>query len=951
LRIRSKVDLAEQVLFSLGLLAFGGLMGANLYLGRLRLEAGERQRLAGQAKVIDDNLGRQLAAVDHALASLQNDLPRLLSAIDGIRLLDERLQVLSGAMPGVRTLFVLDRQGRAIASNRPALIGQELQERAYFKLARQTNDPNVLHVSSPIRNALGTYAINLERSLVDARGAFAGLVAITLDPDYFTTLLNSVNYAPDSWTSLAHGDGTLFVMVPDQKISAGNDLLKSGSLFSRHMASGQAKTVLTGRILATGEWRMAARRTVRPPSLPMDNPLVIAVTRSVSAIFAPWRRDLGLQGGLYALVALASWGGLLSRQKRRRALAQLAGTREELLRNREATFRTLFEQSPDPVSLSRLDTGEIVQVNQAWCDLVQLPADQVLGRTARDLGLWAELQDRERFYAALRDGSQATQLETNLVPQGGGDPVHVVFTARLVELRGETHVLLVIKDLTLVHRSVLALKASEERYRALFDLSPDGICLIRLRDQALVEVNRAWEGLTGYARAEALGRTTAELGIYPHEEQRAAFYQDLAETGTIVGRTVLIKDKAGTIRNLQMTVSTLELRGERKLLVVSRDVSREVALQAALKESEAMYRELMTAQGEGFGVVDAQERFVLANPVAERTFGVARGALPGRSLLDFLAPDQRAIVQAETRRRLGGSSSSYELRILREDGTERTLLATVTPRHGEDGRLDQAIGVFRDITELRLKEEAERRADKAESLVLMAGSIAHDFNNLFAALQASLEVLAMQIPPSPETDGTVRTAKEVLRRAITLSWKMNDFSGRVVSRMTLIHLPDLISQWLAEKDARRITFTCGEVPAILGDRSKLREVLDVLWKNALEAMDAADLPAGRVRLDLRSDSGGEGPREGTHGLWVNPRPDLPATVCLAFANDGPCPGPEVLARMFDPFFTTKFLGRGLGLASALGLLRVHHAGIQVLPGEPAGIAFRLHFPPAEARPL
>ena len=82
------------------------------------------------------------------------------------------------------------------------------------------------------------------------------------------------------------------------------------------------------------------------------------------------------------------------------------------------------------------------------------------------------------------------------------------------------------------------------------------------------------------------------------------------------------------------------------------------------------------------------------------------------------------------------------------------------------------------------------------------------------------------------------------------------------------------------------------------------------------------------------------------GPWLAEPPQVPATVCLDFANDGPLPPPEVLGRMFDPFFTTKALGRGLGLPSALGLLQTLGAGLQVLPDEAKGLTFRLHFAPA-----
>ena len=339
---RKKTERAEQALLAFGLLILGGYTGWNQRLEYVRLQDRERMRLADQARIIADNLGWQLGAVNHTLAMLQQDLPGVLAHPDGLRLLDQRLESLDGSMPGVRTLFVQDRAGTTIASNRAGILGRNAQGRAYFQLARRVNDPSVLHVSAPIQNALGTFAIDLERSLVDPQGRFAGLVAVTLDPAYFSTLLSSVNYAADVRTSLIHADGTLFLTVPVQVIPAGNALDVPGSLFRRHMASGLATTVLTGRISGGGgEWRVMAHTTVRPAGIPMDVPLVIAVSRDREALLAPWWRDFKDEARLFGLLALTSVSGLLTLQNRKRGLDAVRRRSEAALRENQRALEAL----------------------------------------------------------------------------------------------------------------------------------------------------------------------------------------------------------------------------------------------------------------------------------------------------------------------------------------------------------------------------------------------------------------------------------------------------------------------------------------------------------------------------------------------------------------------------------------------------------------------------------
>jgi PAS domain S-box-containing protein len=118
------------------------------------------------------------------------------------------------------------------------------------------------------------------------------------------------------------------------------------------------------------------------------------------------------------------------------------------------------------------------------------------------------------------------------------------------------------------------------------------------------------------------------------------------------------------------------------------------------------YRTLFVHQGEGIGLVDLGERFVLANPAAERVFGVAPGGLVGRRVTEFLTPEDQVRVQRETERRVAGQTSRYRLRILRPDGEERSLTLTSVPARDEQGRVTGTYGIFLDETE-RLRTEVE----------------------------------------------------------------------------------------------------------------------------------------------------------------------------------------------------------------------------------------------------
>jgi signal transduction histidine kinase len=230
-----------------------------------------------------------------------------------------------------------------------------------------------------------------------------------------------------------------------------------------------------------------------------------------------------------------------------------------------------------------------------------------------------------------------------------------------------------------------------------------------------------------------------------------------------------------------------------------------------------------------------------------------------------------------------------------------------------------------------------------ESLGLMAGGVAHDFNNLFQAVQGNLE-LALLKAPDGGIKAPVDRALKILDKASLLTHRMLEYSGRSFRHSEILALNKLVQDCLrslADPGGQRIEFL-GQagLPEIEGDGKQLAQVLTGLVLNAQESLG----PCGgtvQVRTELRRDDPGPAP-----GLWIHPPPEGAAAVCLSVSDNGSGMSPEVLERAFDPFFTTHRHGRGLGLSAALGILRTHNAGLWVDTAAGRGTTFRIHFPVA-----
>lgn len=311
------------IAFGFFLLALGGVICWDLYREHGRAGEREQERLETQARVIAENLGFQLKTANSALEDIIRDLPQW-NGQTGIADAVRGLQVLCKAMPGIRTILVTDAAGTVLTSNRPELINLNLSHRDFFKASRQSANAGSLHVSTPYKTVLGVFSLNLVRMIPGKEGQFAGIVATTLDPAYFNTLMNSVLYSPDMRTEIAHWDGTLFLTNPVRNGSPGNNLARSGSFFSRHRASGQQNTAYSGSDQTSGDKRLLVWHTIQPSGLNQDKPLLVAVSRDLESTYRAWYHDLYMHSGMFGLLILTAIVAIVCSQRRQRSFEALS---------------------------------------------------------------------------------------------------------------------------------------------------------------------------------------------------------------------------------------------------------------------------------------------------------------------------------------------------------------------------------------------------------------------------------------------------------------------------------------------------------------------------------------------------------------------------------------------------------------------------------------------------
>jgi diguanylate cyclase (GGDEF)-like protein/PAS domain S-box-containing protein len=375
-------------------------------------------------------------------------------------------------------------------------------------------------------------------------------------------------------------------------------------------------------------------------------------------------------------------------------------------------FEKLFRASPQPVAISGLEHGEVIDVSDAWIRAYGYERDEVLGRNFVDLGLWVDLGQRiairDRLHADGRvDGWECTWRRRN------GEIADVLFFADLVSLGGDRVMLSTGMDITERKRQERMLVESERRFATIFRSSPVPVLISRLADGAYVEVNEAWTQLFGYQRVEALGRSSLELGIWVNPAEREMLAGMLAAGEPVRNIEVHMRKKSGELCDVLVSAERLELAGQDCVLSSLMDISEQKRSERALRESERRFRDFAEAAGEYVWEVDARGQFVFLSKRVHAALGYAPEEMYGRAPYSFMPPGEDARMRDWARNTLATRQTfrNVEYRMLSRSGSQVWQSASGVPIIDAAGRLTGYRGTAVDVTE-RKRAEA-RIADLA----------------------------------------------------------------------------------------------------------------------------------------------------------------------------------------------------------------------------------------------
>jgi two-component system cell cycle sensor histidine kinase/response regulator CckA len=251
-------------------------------------------------------------------------------------------------------------------------------------------------------------------------------------------------------------------------------------------------------------------------------------------------------------------------------------------------------------------------------------------------------------------------------------------------------------------------------------------------------------------------------------------------------------------------------------------------------------------------------------------------------------------------------------------------------------------GVFRDITKERRLAEEVARANKLDSLGLMAGGIAHDFNNLLTVMLGQTLMAQMEPFDEPSVRESLEEIRKVTLRAQDLTERLKSFAKGETPSMALIELPAIVNEAvnlaLKRSKVKAVVELQENLSAVMADETQILQVLHNLALNAVQAMPQG----GTLTVTATSVLPGESNFIAVAGRrWVR----------ISLADTGMGIPAENLSRVFEPFFTTKPQGTGLGLATCYSIVKRHGGYLSVDSIVGSGTTFIMLLPASSLVPV
>ncbi|MBD3401290.1 PAS domain S-box protein [candidate division GN15 bacterium] len=605
----------------------------------------------------------------------------------------------------------------------------------------------------------------------------------------------------------------------------------------------------------------------------------------------------------------------------------------------ESRYRMLAENASDIILRCTAD-ARLLYISPSCKQLTGYTQAELVGTCALDLIHPEDIGEMSQVLESLTVENDTTRVQCRVIGRDG-QAKWIEAVSRLIhsESDGADEIICVVRDISEYHTKLTSLSESEWRFRSIVDSSPMGIHYYYLdeNDRLIFDgANRTSDTLLGINSDALVGKTIEEAfpdlagSEIPAEYRRVALTNDRYRSEKVVYEDERIKGifeiDAFQIAPRRMAVMFLDIT-ERQLAV------------DAIRESEEKFREIAELLPIGVYETDETGRLLYVNDKLMEYFGLEPDDLyRGLSILDLFGAEDRTRANANFRRLMNGDrlgNNEYLTRRRNGDKFPARFQSAPIVRGGE---IVGIRGVCMDITEEREQAERAHRASKLESVGMLAGGIAHDYNNLLTGILGNISLACQDVPEGSDCLQRLHDAEKAVEQARLLTSQLLTFAKGGDPVRKVVDLKRILSDSIAYAQRRfgvQVKLSCPEQPPrVMADAGQIIQLLNNLLKNAAEAVGhRGTIELSVVEADGTASEATDAPGSQLAGITVS--------------DSGTGMDEMTRQRMFDPYFTTRVGHMGLGLATVHSIVKKHHGYIAVdsHPGE--GTQVTVYLPLAE----
>ena len=558
---------------------------------------------------------------------------------------------------------------------------------------------------------------------------------------------------------------------------------------------------------------------------------------------------------------------------------------------------------------------------------------------------------RRRMAKSLEKAKETGEVITQEASVLDIDGNELWFHSTIVPVNNEgrfDYNLIVSIDTTEHKQAEEALRASDEKYRDLYNNAPDMFVSVDAKTANILDCNQTLANTLGYTKEEIIGLPIFDVYHPDCMEDVKKTFRLFVQTGKVHDAELVLQRKDGSKIDVSLNVSAVYDEQGQVLYGRStfRDITERKKAEEALLKQQYFLQKAQEIGQMGFWELDIKNNELVWTDENCRIFGLPIGTeLTYETFLHYVHPDDREHVDTEWKAALNKKPYDIEHRLL-VDGKVKWVREKAELEFNEKDECISATGFTQDITERRSTEEQLLQAQKMEAVGTLAGGVAHDYNNILTIIIGNASLALMEVGKDSPLQNKIEEIITAGERAASLTSQLLAFSRKQVIQPKILDLNELLTNIekmlgrLIEEDIELLMIPETALWRVEVDPGQMEQVIMNMVVNAKDAMPmGGKLTIETANVDLDESYFREHGIEEQSGTYV----------VMAVSDTGTGMDEETQSHVFDPFFTTKDVGKGtgLGLSTVYGIVKQNKGFVWVYSEPEQGSTFKVYLPKVE----